>query len=129
MPQFDQFSFLNQVSWFLFFFFNFYFFISYFFLPKISHNIKFRKKTITLNVNKKIMLNLEKKNKNLFINNLYKNYYNQFEFFIKKNMFIYNINQNKFLLENPLINQQYIQKMNHFLNTKFILSKKFLFNI
>jgi hypothetical protein len=129
MPQFDQFSFLNQVSWFLFFFFNFYFFISYFFLPKISHNIKFRKKTITLNVNKKIMLNLEKKNKNLFINNLYKNYYNKFEFFIKKNMFIYNINQNKFLLENPLINQQYIQKMNHFLNTKFILSKKFLFNI
>jgi hypothetical protein len=60
MPQFDQFSFFNQVSWFLFFFINFYFFITYFFLPQIAHNIKFRKKKIVFDNKKKLKLTLKK---------------------------------------------------------------------
>ena len=60
MPQFDQFSFFNQVSWFLLFFFNFYFFITYFFLPKICYNLKFRKKKIIFDIKKKIKLILKK---------------------------------------------------------------------
>ena len=46
MPQFDQFSFLNQVFWILLVFSNFYFFISYFLLPKLSKILKFRLKKI-----------------------------------------------------------------------------------
>ena len=62
MPQFDQFSFFNQVSWFLFLFFNFYFFITYFFLPKICYNLKFRKKKILFDITKKNKINFEKNN-------------------------------------------------------------------
>ena len=46
MPQFDQFSFLNQVFWILLVFSNFYFFISYFLLPKLGKILKFRLKKI-----------------------------------------------------------------------------------
>ena len=46
MPQFDQFSFLNQVFWILLVFSNFYFFISYFLLPKLAKILKFRLKKI-----------------------------------------------------------------------------------
>ena len=57
MPQFDQFSFFNQVSWFLFFFLNFYFFIIYFFLLKICYKLKFIKKKILFDNKKKIKIN------------------------------------------------------------------------
>lgn len=129
MPQFDQFSFFNQVSWFIFFFLNFYFLISYFFLPKICYNIKFRKKKIISNINKRIPLNLEKKNKIYYLNNLYQNLYVNFEFFIKKNIFIYKINQFQYLLENSLTNNKYNQYLFLLLNNKFILSKKILLKI
>lgn len=46
MPQFDQFSFFNQVFWILLIFINFYFFTSYFLLPKFSKILKLRFKKI-----------------------------------------------------------------------------------
>ena len=46
MPQFDQFSFLNQVFWALLIFSGFYFFVSYFLLPKIGKILKFRLKKV-----------------------------------------------------------------------------------
>ena len=58
MPQFDQFSFLNQVFWVLLVFSNFYFFISYFLLPKLSKILKFRLKKVRFDkiINNNLML-------------------------------------------------------------------------
>jgi hypothetical protein len=126
MPQFDQFSFFNQVFFFIFFFFNFYFFISYYFLPKISNNIKFRKKYINSKINEKTLLNLEIKTKQFFYNDLFKNFSEYYELILNKNFINYNIYKNEYLLKNTLINLLYIEKIKNLFNKKFILSKKFL---
>lgn len=124
MPQFDQFSFLNQVSWFLFLFFNFYFFITYFFLPKICYNLKFRKKKIIFDNKKKNQINFEKNNIIFFFNNSYKTFCSNFELFIIKKLSIYNKNQNIKKQKNPIFNNLLKQKINIILNQKFLLFKK-----
>lgn len=126
MPQFDQFSFFNQVSWFLFFFFNFYFFVTYFFLPKICYNLKFRKKKIIFDNKKKSQINFERNNLIFFFNNLYKVFYSNFELFILKKLSIYNKNQKIKVHEVPVFNNVLTQKINIFLNKKFLLFKKIL---
>jgi hypothetical protein len=129
MPQFDQFSFFNQVSWFLFFFINFYFFITYFFLPKVCYNLKFRKKKIIVNNNKKNQINFEKNNIIFFFNNSYKTFCSSFESFLVKKLTIYKLNEDKKVIETPLINNLLKKKINFFLNKKFLLFKKVFINI
>lgn len=129
MPQFDQFSFFNQVIFFLFFFFNFYYFISYYFLPKIAFNIKFRKKFITTKINKKKLLQLEINNKKMSYIELFKNFCNYYESTIIENIFNYNIYKNNYLIKNSLIKLIYIEKLKNLFNKKFVISKKYLLNI
>jgi hypothetical protein len=129
MPQFDQFSFFNQVSWFLFFFFNFYFFITYFFLPKISYNLKFRKKKLIVNNKKKNQINFEKNNVIFFFNNSYKIFCSNFESFLVKKLTIYKLNENQKIEETPLINNLSTNKIIFFLNQKYLLFKKIFINI
>jgi hypothetical protein len=124
MPQFDQFSFFNQVSWFLFLFFNFYFFITYFFLPKICYNLKFRKKKIIFDNKKKNKINFEKNNIIFYFNNSYKTFCSNFEFFIIKKISIYKKNQEIKIQETPIFNNLLKQKINVILNQKFLLFKK-----
>ncbi len=119
MPQFDQFSFLNQIFYFLFYFFAFYAIIIYLFLPTISYNLKFRKKKLYLDEKQKNKINFEKKNIYFFFNYSYKNFYTIFEnfFFLKKNINNNTINKNIFFYKT-------LQKsLNNFLNQKFILNK------
>nr|YP_010118084.1 ATP synthase F0 subunit 8 [Phytophthora palmivora]QPN54134.1 ATP synthase F0 subunit 8 [Phytophthora palmivora]QTV76718.1 ATP synthase F0 subunit 8 [Phytophthora palmivora]WOX01717.1 ATP synthase F0 subunit 8 [Phytophthora palmivora] len=129
MPQFDQFSFFNQVSWFLFFFFNFYFFVTYFFLPKICYNLKFRKKKIIFDNKKKNQINFEKNNIIFFFNNSYKTFCSNFELFITKKLSIYKKNQEIKIQETPIFNTLLKQKINIFLNQKFLLFKKIFITI
>lgn len=129
MPQFDQFSFFNQVSWFLFFFLNFYFFITYFLLPKICYNLKFRKKKIIANNQKKNQINFEKNNIIFFFNNSYKTFCSNFELFLVKKLSIYKFNENNKIQEVPLVNDLLKKKINFFLNQKFLLFKKVFVNI
>jgi len=129
MPQFDQFSFFNQVSWFLFFFFNFYFFITYFFLPKICYNLKFRKKKILFDNKKKNQINFEKNNIIFFFNNSYKTFCSTFELFIIKKLSIYKKNQNIKIKETPILHNLVKKKINFFLIQKFLFFKKVFINI
>jgi hypothetical protein len=129
MPQFDQFSFFNQVLWFFFFFFNFYFFITYFLLPKICYNIKFRKKKIIFDNNKKNQINFEKNNIIFFLNNSYKIFCSNFESFIIKKKNLYKKNESIKISKKPLLNNTLTNKINTFLNTKFLFFKKILINI
>lgn len=124
MPQFDQFSFFNQVLWFFVFFLNFYFFITYFFLPKICYNIKFRKKKIAFDNKKKKQINFEKNNVFFFFNNSYKNFCLNFELFIIKKLFFYKKNQDLKIKKLPLINISLKNKINVFINQKFLFFKK-----
>ena len=129
MPQFDQFSFFNQVSWFLLFFFNFYFFITYFFLPKICYNLKFRKKKLNFDNEKKNQINFEKNNIFIFFNNSYKLFCSNFELFILKKKSIHKKKEKFKIQTTPIINNLLNQKINFFLNQKFLLFKKiFIFN-
>lgn len=129
MPQFDQFSFFNQVSWFLFYFFNFYFFITYFFLPKICSNLKFRKKKIIFNKQKNNQINFEKNNLIYFFNNSYKTFCSNFELFFFKKLLIYTKNEKYKLKQIPIFNFLLKQKINLFLNQRFLFFKKiFIFN-
>ena len=129
MPQFDQFSFFNQVLWFFFFFINFYFFITYFFLPKICYNIKFRKKKIVFDNKKKNQINFEKNNIIFYINDSYKTFCSNFELFITKKLSIYKENQNLKIQQLPLLNNISKEKINFFLNQKFLLFKKIFINV
>nr|YP_010394492.1 ATP synthase F0 subunit 8 [Phytophthora pinifolia]DAZ88539.1 TPA_asm: ATP synthase F0 subunit 8 [Phytophthora pinifolia] len=124
MPQFDQFSFFNQVSWFLFFFFNFYFFITYFFLPKICYNLKFRKKKIIFDNNKKNQINFEKNNIIFYFNNFYKTFCSNFELFITKKLYIYKEKQEIKIQKTQIFDKLLKQKINIILNQKFLLFKK-----
>jgi hypothetical protein len=129
MPQFDQFSFFNQVFWFFIFFFNFYFLITYFFLPNICYNIKFRKKKIISDNKKKIQINLEKNNIIIFFNNSYNNFCLNFETFINIKKNNYKQNEISLIQHKPILNLILINKINIFLNQKFLLLKKILINI
>ena len=129
MPQFDQFSFLNQVSWFFFFFLTFYFYITYFFLPTICYNLKFRKKKILFDNNKKNQINFEKNNIYFFFNNSYKIFSSNFESFINKKLFIYKKNQLIKIQKKPLLDILFKKKINIFLNQQFLFIKKVLLNI
>jgi hypothetical protein len=71
MPQFDQFTFLNQIFWLFFFFFSFYLIIVYFFLPKILSILKFRKKILQQKLNQNSYQFLQNKLNNQFFNNIY----------------------------------------------------------
>nr|YP_010394332.1 ATP synthase F0 subunit 8 [Phytophthora fragariae]DAZ88340.1 TPA_asm: ATP synthase F0 subunit 8 [Phytophthora fragariae] len=124
MPQFDQFSFFNQVSWVLFIFFNFYFFITYFFLPTICYNLKFRKKKIIFDNKKRNQINFEKNNMISFFNNSYKTFCSNFELFIIKKIAIYKKNQKIKIQETPIFNNILKKKINILLNQKFLLFKK-----
>ena len=121
MPQFDQFSFFNQVSWFLFFFLNFYFFITYFFLPKICYNLKFRKKKIIANNQKKNQINFEKNNIIFFFNNSYKTFCSNFELFLVKKLSIYKFNENNKIQEVPLVNDLLKKKNKLFFKSKIFI--------
>lgn len=123
MPQFDQFSFFTQVSWFLFFFFIFYFLITYFFLPKICYNIKFRIKKINFNQNKKNQINFEKINIILFFNNFYKYFLINFKLLLNSKLLIYNFNQ-KIKIYNNFLKK----KIELILNKNFLLIKKLNIN-
>ena len=129
MPQFDQFSFFNQVLWFFFLFFTFYFLISYYFLPTICYNLKFRKKKINFNNKIRNQINFENQNLFFFFNNLNKDFYLKYEHFIKKKQNIYFLIQKQNLFTNLLINNLFINKITTILNKKYLLSKKIIFNI
>jgi hypothetical protein len=129
MPQFDQFSFLNQVSWFIFFFLNFYNLITYFFLPKICYNLKFRKKKIIVNNKKKNQINFEKNNIIFFFNNSYKIFCSNFETFLLKKLSIYKFKENNKIKEESLINNLLKKKINIFLTQKYLLFKKIFISI
>lgn len=129
MPQFDQFSFLNQVSWFIFFFLTFYFFITYFFLPKICYNLKFRKKKIIINNKKKNQINFEKNNIILFFNNSYKTFCSSFEIFFLKKLSIYKLKENIEIKELSLVNYLLKKKINIFLTQKFLFFRKIFINL
>ncbi len=129
MPQFDQFSFLNQVFFFFLFFFSFYFFITYYFLPKICYNIKFRKKKVSFDLKKKNQINFEKNNIIFFFNNSYQLFYTNFDLFLTQKKQIHNENQNIKIKEILLINNYLSNQINLFLNQKFLLFKKIFITI
>src|SRR5688500_7500973 len=129
MPQFDQFSFFNQVSWFLFFFLNFYFFIIYFFFLKIFYNFKFIKKKIIFNNKKKNKIYFYKNNIIFFLNYYNKIFCSKFELFIIKKLSIYKENQKVKIQQTSLLNNILKKKINFFLNQKFLLFKKVFINI
>lgn len=129
MPQFDQFSFYNQISWFLLFFLSFYFLITYFFLPNICYNLKFRKKKIVIDIKKKNQIFFEKNNIIVFFNNSYKIFCSKFEIFLFKKTDIYKLIEITQIKEKPLINRLLKEKTNIFLNQKFLLFKKIFINI
>jgi Plant ATP synthase F0 len=124
MPQFDQFSFFNQVFFFFVFFYSFYFCITYYFLPKICYNIKFRKKKIVFDNNKKNQINFEKNNIIFFFNNSYQYFYQTFELFLIQKKINYKKNQILKIKEMALINTTLNSQINLFLNQKFLLFKK-----
>ena len=124
MPQFDQFSFFNQITWFLFFFFTFYFLITYFFLPKISYYLKFQKKKIKLNQQKKINFFFERNNLSLLFYFLNKNFYLNFKIFINQNKNSYL--KNKVIKEKTFLQTIIKIKMNHLLFLKSLFIKNFL---
>ena len=124
MPQFDQFSFFNQVFWFFIFFFFFYNYITYFFLPKICYNIKFRKKKIVFDNQKKNQIYFEKNNILFFLNNTYQTFCSNFESFIIQKISIYKTNEQIQIEQKYLLNQMIINKINNLLNKKFLLFKK-----
>src|SRR5690606_1984416 len=128
MPQFDQFSFFNQVSYFIIFFLSFYFLITYYFLPKLCYSIKFRKKKIDSDKKKTIQILFEKNNNLFFFKQSYKNFSTTFEQFLGRKMSIYFLTQINKIEQIPVINKLFEQKINYFLNQKFLIFKKFFFN-
>lgn len=112
MPQFDQFSFLNQVFWLFIVFLNVYFLITYYFLPILSSNLKFRKKKILKNDKKIFNIYFEKSQQYLFLNKIFQDIISHSDSYINKirntNLsIIYSLKQNllkKFNFKKNLIN-------------------------
>jgi hypothetical protein len=114
MPQFDQFSFFNQIFWFFLFFFSFYFLISFFFLPKICYSLKFRNKKKYLNLTTQNKTFFEKTKINLFLNNFYKKKYTQLEISYKQKL------NNQKIFKKTIINEHFKQNLISFLNKKYL---------
>ncbi len=128
MPQFDQSSFLNQITWLTIMFTGFYLFVTYILIPRLSTNIKFRKKKIDTHAN----LNEDKLNEIYFQKAVF-NAFTRFSFrisskYIKK---IDNINTDTLsnfkttLLKKPAFNNSIIT----FVTKKFCFPKKFNLDI
>ena len=128
MPQFDQFSLLNQILWFYIFFFFFYFIITYFLLPCICYNIKFRKKKILLTNKNKNKINSEKDIIFFFFNTFFKKLSFNFYFLIKNKTKIYTENNNISIKNNSLINNIFEQKINNFFKKKNFIQNKLFIN-
>jgi hypothetical protein len=127
MQQLVQFSFFNQFYYFIFFFLYFYFLITYYFLPKICYSIKFRKKKIDFDKRNTNQILFEKNNSFLFFNNSYNEFSKQFEQFYLKKIVIYTQTQVEKTKELPIVNNIFKQKINFFLNQKFLILKKIFF--
>lgn len=83
MPQFDIFSFLNQVFWLLISFFSFFFFCKYFIFTFILNKIKLKKKKTSIHFfNNFELLNLKLLNSNIFYNFI--NLLNKKNIYLKK---------------------------------------------
>jgi hypothetical protein len=122
MPQFDQFSFFTQSSWFLFFLFTFYFIFVYYFLPIIFLNVKSRKKKILFSEKNKNKINIEKVNTIIFYNKLNKTFFSKFDCFFCAKKTINEINNKNY--NNFLINICLKQNIELLLNNNFIFLKK-----
>jgi len=114
MPQFDQFSFFNQVSWFLFFFFFFYFYFYYFYLSKIGYHLKFRKKIRGLVTSNRKPFHTEKNVIGYFLNSFYHYYCFNLELCTQTTTKLH-----VFQLMDPIVKKEIHLK----LNQKFLLSK------
>jgi hypothetical protein len=123
MPQFDQFSFLTQISWFLLLFFIFYFLFIYFYLPNICYNIKFRKKKIKINKKKQQQILFEKINMIILKDNINKNFFLNFYKILngKKNIYIFNKNKDKKNIFEKILKNN----IELLLNMNFLICKKF----
>ena len=113
MPQFDQFSFLNQVIFFVLFFFSVYFIITYFLIPNLNSVFKLRVKKIINHLKSEISFLSEINKDQKFINNNYQSTFLNSELFIKKN-----INQEKSI--NFLQLNLFKNKINLFLNNYYL---------
>ena len=122
MPQFDQFSFLNQVFWILVVFSNFYFFVSYFLLPKISKIIKYRLKKVKFDEIINNNLSLEKFQLLEQLNTTYNKIFQVFELnFIEK--------KEKYLIKFKLYNKDILNKLSFIKNIhKFNTTTALFFN-
>jgi hypothetical protein len=127
MQQFDKFSFFNRFTYFIFIFLSFYFLITYYFLPKICYSIKFRKKKIDFDKRNTNQILFEKNNSFLFFNNSYNEFSKQIEQFYLKKIVIYTQTQVEKTKELPIVNNIFKQKINFFLNQKFLILKKIFF--
>ena len=109
---------------FFLFFFSFYFLISFFFLPNICYNLKFRKKKLIFDIQKKQQINFEKNNIFFFLNNSYKVFCSNFELFIFQKLPIYKKREKIKIKKIPIFNKILNKKINFFLNQKFLFFKK-----
>ena len=73
---------------------------------------------------KKIKLILKKIILFFFFNNSYKTFCSNFELFIIKKLSIYKKNEKKKIKKTPILNLLLKQKINFFLNQRFLLFKK-----
>lgn len=124
MPQFDQFSFFNQVYWFLFIFFNFYFFVTYFFLPRIVSQMKLRKKKIQQNYNYNNLIFFEKNNKQLQLSQYYFSLYQQLNTHLNDVNTFFNLNQKLLNAKENIMSEPFLNKINTILNKKLVKLQK-----
>ena len=75
-------------------------------------------------IKKKIKLILKKIILFFFFNNSYKTFCSNFELFIIKKLSIYKKNEKKKIKKTPILNLLLKQKINFFLNQRFLLFKK-----
>lgn len=128
MPQFDQSSFLNQITWVTIMFTGFYLFATYVLIPNLSANIKFRKKKLETHGN----LNEEKLKEIFFQNSIY-NAFKRFSYnaTIKHLKKIDSVNANTLnnfktiLLKKPAFNNSIIT----FVTKKFCFPKKYKLSV
>ena len=80
-------------------------------------------------IKKKNQINFEKNNIIFYINDSYKTFCSNFELFITKKLSIYKENQNLKIQQLPLLNNISKEKINFFLNQKFLLFKKIFINV
>ncbi len=124
MPQFDQSSFFNQVTWFLSFFYISYFLITYFFLPKISHDLKFRKKKVIIDEKTNFSFYSEKKFLLFFLSYLHKHFYLTCAFTIDQIKNSYIKTENRKIQKQPFLNIHFKKKITYLLNQNYLFLTK-----